>query len=78
MGEHLLPEAVAPCRVRVLDARPVVDNEVRWWLEHRSPATMLIGLTGGKLAWDAAGRTFDPVRSSALPPPPSPGRVLRS
>jgi hypothetical protein len=45
-----------------------VDQEVRWWLEHRSPATMLIGLTGGQLAWDDARGAFDPARSPALPP----------
>lgn len=45
-----------------------VDHEVRWWLEHRSPATMLIGLTGGDVVWDDARGTFDPARSTALPP----------
>jgi WD40 repeat protein len=45
-----------------------VDQEVGWWLEHRSPATMLIGLTGGELAWDNARGAFDPARSTALPP----------
>jgi WD40 repeat protein len=47
---------------------PWVDQEVRWWLEHRSPATMLIGLTGGELAWDGARGAFNPARSTALPP----------
>jgi WD40 repeat protein len=45
-----------------------VDREVRWWLEHRSPATMLIGLTSGELAWDGARGAFDPARTTALPP----------
>jgi WD40 repeat protein len=45
-----------------------VDQEVRWWLAHRSPATMLIALTGGEVAWDDARGGFDPARSSALPP----------
>jgi len=45
-----------------------VDQEVRWWLEHRSPATMLIGLTGGELAWDDTRGGFDPAASTALPP----------
>jgi WD40 repeat protein len=47
---------------------PWVDQEVRWWLENRSPATMLIGLTGGELAWDSVGGAFDPGLSTALPP----------
>ena len=29
---------------------------------------MLIGLTGGQLAWDGARGGFDPAQSTALPP----------
>jgi WD40 repeat protein len=69
-----IERALAASRHFVLLASPEaarsrwVDHEVGWWLEHRSPATMLIGLTGGELAWDDACGTFDPARSTALPP----------
>jgi WD40 repeat protein len=69
-----IERALAASRYFILLASPEagrsrwVDQEVRWWLEHRSPATMLIGLTGGALAWDGARRAFDPVRTTALPP----------
>jgi WD40 repeat protein len=45
-----------------------VDQEVGWWREHRSPSTVLIGLTGGELAWDEGRQAFDPARTTALPP----------
>jgi WD40 repeat protein len=45
-----------------------VDQEVGWWREHRSPSGVLIGLTGGELAWDEARQAFDPARTTALPP----------
>jgi WD40 repeat protein len=69
-----IERALAASRFFVLLASPEaarspwVDQEVRWWLEHRSPATMLIGLTGGQVAWDGARRAFDPAQSTALPP----------
>jgi WD40 repeat protein len=66
--------ALAASRYFILLASPEaarsawVDQEVRWWLEHRSPATMLIGFAGGELAWDRARGAFNPARSTALPP----------
>ena len=66
-----IERALATSRFFVLLASPEaarsrwVDQEVRWWLQHRSAATMLIGLTGGELAWDDARGAFDPARSSA-------------
>jgi MTH538 TIR-like domain (DUF1863) len=69
-----IERALAASRFFVLLASPEaarsswVDQEVRWWLEHRSPATMLIGLTGGQVAWDGSRRAFDPAQSTALPP----------
>jgi WD40 repeat protein len=69
-----IERALAASRYFVLLASPEaaasrwVDQEVRWWLEHRSPATMLIGLTGGDLAWDDARGAFDQALSTALPP----------
>jgi WD40 repeat protein len=69
-----IERALAASRYFVLLASPEaarsgwVDREVRWWLEHRSPATMLIGLTAGEVAWDGAHRGFDPAHSTALPP----------
>jgi len=69
-----IERALAASRYFILLASPEaahshwVDQEVRWWLEHRSPATMLVGLTGGTLAWDGARHAFDPARTTALPP----------
>jgi WD40 repeat protein len=68
-----IERALAASRYFVLLASPEaarsrwVDQEVGWWLEHRSAATMLVGLTGGELAWDDARGGFDPARSTALP-----------
>jgi WD40 repeat protein len=69
-----IERALAASRFFVLLASPEaarshwVDQEVRWWLEHRSPVSMLIGLTGGGLAWDSTRGVFDPAASTALPP----------
>jgi len=43
-----------------------VDQEVRWWREHRSHETVLIALTDGELGWDDARGDFD----AAAPIPP--------
>jgi WD40 repeat protein len=45
---------------------PWVEQEVRWWLEHRSPDSMLVVLTDGELAWDATRSDFDWSRTTAL------------
>ncbi|MCY1138278.1 TIR domain-containing protein [Actinoplanes sp. Pm04-4] len=45
-----------------------VEREIRWWLEHRSPATLLLVLTEGELVWDAAAGDFDRSLSTAVPP----------
>jgi WD40 repeat protein len=69
-----IERALAASRFFVLLASPEaagsrwVDQEVRWWLEHRSPETMLIGLTGGELVWDGRSGAFDPAGTTALPP----------
>ncbi|GGY97676.1 TIR domain-containing protein [Streptomyces poonensis] len=42
-----------------------VDREVAWWLAHRSPQQILIGLTNGELTWD--DRTGDFVQDPAAP-----------
>jgi WD40 repeat protein len=69
-----IERALAASRFFVLLASPEaagsrwVDQEVRWWLQHRSPATMLIGLTSGELAWDGRTGAFDPAGTTALPP----------
>lgn len=36
-----------------------VGREVAWWLEHRSPSTILIVLTAGDLTWDERSTRFD-------------------
>ena len=44
-----------------------VDQEVRWWREHRSHETVLIALTDGELRWDDDRGDFD----AAAPIPPA-------
>jgi CRP-like cAMP-binding protein/uncharacterized glyoxalase superfamily protein PhnB len=46
-----------------------VNKEVTYWLDHNSPATLLIGLTDGELAWDEERGGF--VSPTALPLPPA-------
>ncbi len=43
-----------------------VDKEIRWWLEHKGPATVLLVLDAGELDWDDAGNRF--TADSAVPP----------
>ena len=43
-----------------------VGREVAWWLENRSPSTILIVLTSGALTWDELSARFDDSRE-ALP-----------
>jgi WD40 repeat protein len=45
-----------------------VDQEVAWWRAHRSASSVLIGLTGGELAWNDTRQAFDPALTTALPP----------
>jgi hypothetical protein len=55
-----IEQALAGSRFFVVLASPEaaasrwVDQEVDWWRAHRSASTVLIGLTGGSLAWDDA------------------------
>ncbi len=35
-----------------------VEKEVAWWLDHKGPATILLVLDAGDLAWDQAGNRF--------------------
>ncbi|GAA4474298.1 TIR domain-containing protein [Phytohabitans houttuyneae] len=48
-------------------ASPWVTKEVQWWLDHRSIDTLLIAVTDGQFAWDAAGGDFDWDATTALP-----------
>ena len=41
-----------------------VGRELDWWLSHREPATILILVTDGEVAWRAADRDFE-VREHA-------------
>jgi tetratricopeptide (TPR) repeat protein len=47
---------------------PWVNRELAWWLDHRGVETVLIALTSGDLAWDAAHRNFSPSEATPLPP----------
>ena len=43
-----------------------VEQEVLWWLQHRSRERMLIVLTDGELVWDSGRSDFDWNRTTAL------------
>lgn len=45
-----------------------VQQEVRHWLETKSPQTMLIVVTDGEVSWDEKAGDFDWTRTTALPP----------
>src|SRR5262245_6714440 len=45
-----------------------VEREIDWWLTHRAADRLLIVLTGGALAWDAAAGDWDWERTAALSP----------
>jgi TIR domain len=44
-----------------------VQQEVSWWLKHRSVETLFIVLTEGHLQWDEVAMGFDSGRTDALP-----------
>jgi WD40 repeat protein len=43
-----------------------VQQELEWWLTHRSRGTLLIAITGGALVWDDKGGDFDWNQTDAL------------
>ena len=45
-----------------------VQQEVAWWLEHKSPETILIGLTDGHITCGEGATGFDWEHTDALPP----------
>src|SRR5829696_4093524 len=45
-----------------------VQQEVAWWLAHKSPQTLLIGLTDGHIKRGEAAKDFDWEQTDALPP----------
>jgi WD domain, G-beta repeat/TIR domain len=47
---------------------PWVQQEVEWWLEHKSPDTLLIALTDGTIARDEGASDFNWETTDALPP----------
>jgi tetratricopeptide (TPR) repeat protein len=74
---HLWPaieEALQRSRFLILMASPDaansawVDREVAWWLDQRSPDTLLIALCDGELAWNPASCDFAPSAAMAVPP----------
>jgi WD40 repeat protein len=44
-----------------------VRQEVEFWLQHRSTDNLLVVLTDGNIAWDAAQNDFDWSKTDALP-----------
>jgi len=69
-----IEQALAGSRFFVVLASPEaaasrwVDQEVDWWRAHRSASKVLLGLTGGSLAWDDTRQAFDSAKTTALPP----------
>src|SRR5262249_53587158 len=47
---------------------PWVDREVAHWLTTKGEGSLLVVVTDGRVAWDAARGTFDAARTTALPP----------
>ena len=44
-----------------------VQQEIAWWIQHRTCEKMLILLTDGDLVWDDTTNDFDWIRTSAVP-----------
>jgi hypothetical protein len=44
-----------------------VQNEVDWWLTHRSLDKLLVVVTEGDIRWDTVAKDFDPARTTCLP-----------
>lgn len=44
-----------------------VQQEIEFWLQHRSVETLLIALTDGRIVWDAHAVDFDWNETNALP-----------
>jgi WD40 repeat protein len=55
-------------------ASPWCQKELRWWLEERGTAQMLIVLTEGQIEWDDATGDFDWTRTTVLPRADTQGR----
>jgi tetratricopeptide (TPR) repeat protein len=74
---HLWPsieQALGQSRFLILMASPEaaasrwVNQELAWWLEHKSADTVLIALTGGELYWDHSTGDFGASEVIPLPP----------
>ena len=48
-------------------ASPWVAKELAYWIENRSPETLLIALTDGDIVWDSERGDFDWERTTSLP-----------
>src|ERR1700687_1205928 len=49
-------------------ASPWIAKEVEYWLEHKGPDTLFIGVTDGELAWDDKKDDFKWTAATPLPP----------
>ncbi|MFL6799059.1 MAG: TIR domain-containing protein [Xanthobacteraceae bacterium] len=47
---------------------PWVEKEVNYWTAHKSPDTLLLGVTEGDLTWDSAAGRFKHPDGTPLPP----------
>jgi WD40 repeat protein len=69
-----IQQALAESRYFLLLASPGaagsrwVQQEVAWWLAHKSAQTLLIGLTDGQIVRTPGNADFDWTRTNALPP----------
>jgi hypothetical protein len=45
-----------------------VDQEIDWWLKHRSAETLFLAVASGDLRWNPDANDFDADVSTALPP----------
>lgn len=43
-----------------------VGREIDWWLENKSPSTILIVVTGGEIQWDEKTHDFDWTKTTAV------------
>ena len=74
---HLWPsieKALGQSQFLILMASPEaaasrwVNQELGWWLEHKSADTVLIALTAGELEWDSKAGDFRASEAMPLPP----------
>lgn len=75
--------ALSSSRFLLLMAAPAsaasrwVRRELAWWMEHRSPQTMLVLVTDGELVWDEDRSDFNWARTTSVPREALGGRLTQ-